>query len=173
MRHSANSHAAFLHGFKQRTLRLGCGAIYFIGQKNLREDGPLAKLKVAAVLAFDHDRCSSDIGGHKVGGELNAAKFQLQRMTERANEKRFSQSWNAFKQYMAARKQGDKHAIHNIGLANNYFEHFGFHPREIIAKHFDGALRILGITHGRIIGENKCRFCMIMRLRNCFFNPRF
>ena len=104
---------------------------------------------------------------------MNAAKFQLQRVTERANKKCFSKSWNAFKQHVAAGKQGDKHAIHNIGLANNHFEHFGFHPRKIIAKHFDGALRILGITHERIIGENKYRFCIITRVRKCFFDPRF
>ena len=54
---------------------------------------------------------------------------------------------------MAAGKQGDKHAIHNIGLSNDDFQHFGLHARKISAKHINGALRIVGITHGRIIVE--------------------
>jgi hypothetical protein len=60
----------FLHRFQQRALRLGRGAVHFIGQHQLREHRTLVELEGAGV-AIEH-RDADDVGRQQVAGELDA-----------------------------------------------------------------------------------------------------
>ena len=49
----ADGDAALLHRFEKRRLRLGRGAVDFVSQHDLREDRPLAELKLATFLSLE------------------------------------------------------------------------------------------------------------------------
>ena len=64
---------ALLHGFEQRGLRFGRGAVDFVGEDEVGEDGAGLEAEhfVASVVGF-HDHAADDVGGHEVGSELDA-----------------------------------------------------------------------------------------------------
>ena len=93
VRGPAAGHAALLHGFEQGRLRLGRGAVDFIGKDDLGEDRAPLELKLAPARrgVFHHDVGADHVGGHQVGRELNAAEGKVQRLRERAHEQGLAQ----------------------------------------------------------------------------------
>ena len=83
-RFATHRHAALLHRFEKRRLRLWARAIDFVGQDELREERTRAELNLAAArrLVFHQDRRTRDIRGHHVGRELNAAETKARRRCE-------------------------------------------------------------------------------------------
>ena len=79
VRGSAAGDGAFLHGFEQRRLGFGRGAIDLVGQHQVGEDRPRLKSQGfrAAIVGFD-DHAADDVGGHEIGRELNARILEMQ-----------------------------------------------------------------------------------------------
>ncbi len=97
----------FLHRFEHGRLRLGCGAIDFVGQADLREDGALLELKHAPALrVFDHHVGAQDIGGHQIGRELNAREVKIERRGQRPHQQGLPQSGHAFQADSDHRRTG-------------------------------------------------------------------
>ena len=70
--------AMFLHRLQQGGLRLGGRAVDFIGQDDVGEKRPLDEDEGAAagLVGFLEDVRAGDVGGHEVGGELDAVELQ-------------------------------------------------------------------------------------------------
>ena len=113
---------ALLHGFEQRRLRFGGGAVDLVGQNQVGEDrtGLEAQRLGAVVAAFDH-HAAHDIGGHEVGRELNAGVFQVQSPSQRAEQCGLAQPGDAFQKHMPRGQQANEDAFHNIVLPHDDF----------------------------------------------------
>ena len=82
---------ALLHGFEQRGLRLGGGAIDFVGQYQVGEDGAVLEAEGLAAVLFGLDHhAADDVGGHEVGCELNAGILELKSACQCAEEGGFA-----------------------------------------------------------------------------------
>ena len=78
-RHDAAGHGnvMLLHGLKQGGLRLGRGAVDFVGQNDVGEDRPLDELELAPALGgLLQNVGAGDVGRHQVGCELDAAEVE-------------------------------------------------------------------------------------------------
>jgi len=71
---------------------------------------------------------TGNVGGHEVGGELNALKFEMKNLRERFNQKRFGQPGRAGNQAMAAGKERNQQLLDHALLADDDFGQFGFNP---------------------------------------------
>ena len=71
----------FLHGFEQRRLGFGRGAVDFVGEHEVGEDRAGLELRIfAARRSFSMTMCADDVGGHQVGSELDARKLQVRQL---------------------------------------------------------------------------------------------
>ena len=70
---------ALAHRFQQRGLGLGRGAIEFVGQQQVGEDGALleAEMPVPGAVIFFQQFGAQDVAGHQVRSELHAPELQL------------------------------------------------------------------------------------------------
>ena len=113
---AVDRHAILLHDLQQGGVRLGRRAVDFVGQQQLREDraGPETELLRLHV----EDRRAGDVGGHQVGGELDAAEAAAQHAAQRPHEKRLAQARHAFDQHVPVGKQRHQRAEHQLVLAD-------------------------------------------------------
>ena len=121
MPHPADGNLSLLHGFQERRLSFRRRAIDFVGENNVGEQRPFEKAELAAAggaILFNDFR-AGNVGGHQVGGELNAAERKIQRASQRADHQRFGQARHAFQQAMAAGKQRDQQFLDNIVLTDD------------------------------------------------------
>ena len=69
---AADGHVIFLHRLKQGALGFRSGAVDFVGEQNVGEDGTGLKFHLfLPPLIFHDDAGADDIGGHEVRRELN------------------------------------------------------------------------------------------------------
>ena len=66
----------FLHGLKQRRLRLWWRSVDFVGEEQVREDWPLGEGQLPSLGRIREDFCAGYIGGHQVWCELDALKIR-------------------------------------------------------------------------------------------------
>ena len=113
---AVDRHAVLLHDLQQRGVGLGRRAVDLVGQQQLREDrpGPEAELLRLHV----EDRRPGDVGGHQVGGELDAAELAAQHAAQRPHEERLAQAGHALDQHVAVGEQGHQRAQHQFVLAD-------------------------------------------------------
>ncbi len=71
------------------------------------------------MLVFLDDVRADHIGGHEVGGELDAVELKAQRLGQRANERGFAQAWHAFEQRVAADEQAREHAVDDLVMTDD------------------------------------------------------
>lgn len=114
MRLAVDRHAPFLHRFKQRRLRLGRGAVDFVGKQQLGEDRPLGQGE-ARRLEVEQVR-SQYVAGHQVGGELDAPEIEPDGAGESLREQRLGGSRRAFEQHMTTSEQRDRDHAGQIPL---------------------------------------------------------
>ena len=74
------------HDLEQRRLHLGGGAVDLVGEHEVGEDR--AELDVEGVLAGLVDARADDVGGHEVGGELEAGEGAADRPREGLDRQR-------------------------------------------------------------------------------------
>ncbi len=73
----ADGHLLLLHGLEQGRLGLWRGAVDFVGQQKIGEDGPGLEIEhLFAVAVILHHGGADHIGGHQVGSELDARILQ-------------------------------------------------------------------------------------------------
>ncbi len=138
-----------LHGFEQRGLSLGCRAIDFVGQHEMREDRPsLESEGFGAAFGIDN-HAADDVGGHQVRRELDARVLQMHHSRERPQKRGFTQSGYAFEQHMAARQQTDQYAIDDFLLADDDFSDFFADPVELRGGKLESGVGL----HGNILHQ--------------------
>ncbi len=89
-----------LHRFEQGRLRLGGGAVDFVGEKYLGEDRPLAENEVVRVAV--EDRGAGHVGGEQVRRELHALVLAAEQAGEHFRERRLRDAGDAFEQDVPA-----------------------------------------------------------------------
>jgi hypothetical protein len=99
-----NGDAAFLHDFEEGGLGFGGGAVDFVGEEELGEDGALAD---AELLGGEvEEGVAGDVRGHQIGGELDAAEGAAEGAGESEDEVGFAEAGFAFEEDVAAGEEG-------------------------------------------------------------------
>jgi hypothetical protein len=102
-RHALYGYLLFFHRFQQRALRLGCGAVHFVGQDHLRENRAGMEFEIRRVaLIYRH---AQDVGGQQVAGELDALELQAQRARQHMRQRGFAHTRQVFDEQMSACQQ--------------------------------------------------------------------
>ncbi len=119
----ADGDLAFLHGFEQGGLDFGGGAVDFVRENEIGEDGAEAGGEGAVFGVIDHG--ANDIGGEEVGGELDALEFGLDGGGEGADGEGFGEAGNAFEEDVAIGEESDEEAIDEVILTDEDAADFG------------------------------------------------
>ena len=108
---------AFVHGFEQRRLRLGSGAIDLVGQQEIGEDRSGLELELLRVRVVDGD--AEHVARQHVAGELQAVKAAVYGARQRLREGGLAHAGHVFDEKMTAGQQADEGQPHHFGLAPN------------------------------------------------------
>jgi len=91
-----HAHFPFLHRLQQGRLRLGRGAVDFVGQQDVGEDRPVDEAEVPPpLLVFLQHVRAGDVRGHQVGRELDPLELDVQDPRQRADDQRLGQPGHA------------------------------------------------------------------------------
>ena len=106
-----------LHRLQQRRLGLRRGAVDLVGEQQPAEQraGPERELGRALVV---HER-AGDVAGQQVGGELQAAEVQPERLGQRAGGQRLAEAGVVLEQHVAAGEDAGQHERERVPLADH------------------------------------------------------
>ncbi len=107
-------HLRFVHGFKQRALGFGSGAVDFIGQHDVGENRARPEFKALRLLVVNVD--ADHVGGKHVGSELNALERAVKRARQRMGQGGLADAGNVFQQQMSAGQQSHQRQLHGLGF---------------------------------------------------------
>ncbi len=135
VRLASHRHFALLHGLQQRGLRFRRGAVDFVGQQDVGEDGSFHEAKRAlAPLVFLQHVGAGDVGGHQVGRELNTLESDIEDLGQRADHQGLGQARHAFEQAVAAREDGGKQLLDDLVLPDDDFLQLLLHHDPMLAE---------------------------------------
>ena len=76
---AAGGDGVLLHRLQERGLGFGWGAVDLVGEDDMGEERALNKAEgLATVGVFFEDVGAGDIGGHEIGGELDATEGEVE-----------------------------------------------------------------------------------------------
>jgi hypothetical protein len=112
----------FLHRLEHRGLRFGGGAVDFVGEDDVREDGALGEFEGAfAAGEFLQNVGAGDVHGHQIGRELDAAEAQRHRFGEARDEQRLGEAGHAHEQGVTTGEEADRELLDDLVLADDDF----------------------------------------------------
>jgi hypothetical protein len=125
--YAVNGDLTLLHGFQQRGLSLGRGAVDLVGQQQFAEDrtprqGEAGGLEVEQV-------GPDDVAGHQVGRELDPAIVQADRAGKALGQQGLGGPGRTLQQDVAAGEQGGQQQVHGSVLADHGAGDLGANPR--------------------------------------------
>ena len=91
-----------LHRFEQRTLHFGGCTVNLVGEHQIRENRPLARVEGTVLRAVD--QCADDVCWQQVGGELNALEVGVGGGGKCADAQRLRQSGDALEEHVPIRQ---------------------------------------------------------------------
>ncbi len=106
----------FLHDLEQSRLGFGRRTVDLIGQEELGENGALADAE--GLGGKIKQSVAGDVGGHQIGGELDAAEVAAKGAGEGEHEVGFAETRFALEQNVTASEQGGDDLINDIVLAD-------------------------------------------------------
>ena len=121
-------------------MRLGAGAVDFVGQQHLGKDG--ARVKDKSFLAALVDGDTGEVAGHQVRGELHPRELQAEGAGQCVGQRGLAYPRNVVDQQVAAGEQAGYAVLHLIRFAHN-------HRVKLIAN----CLECLLCIHGRTLPE--------------------
>jgi hypothetical protein len=137
----------FLHGFEERGLGFRSGAIDFVAEQEVAENGSGREFEAGAADAIvDEDLGADEIGGHEIRGELDSLEAEVQSAGERADEERFAQAGNAFEEDVSAGDHGDDGVVDDVFLADDDFANLALELLKTFSK-----LVELGVEGGALV----------------------
>ena len=119
IRMHVDSDLGIVHGFKQRGLRFGRGAVDFVRQQDIREDRSMLEFELLLDGGIDGD--PQHVRGQHVAGELDPLKAAVECPGERLAQGRFTHPWNAFNQQVATGEDRYQRQADHLILAANDF----------------------------------------------------
>ena len=128
MANAGGGDLVFLHGFEQGGLGLGRRAIDFVGEDDVGEDRAGHERHAPAVGGFLEDLGAGDVGGHQVGGELDALELEVKDLGDGFHEQGLGEAGSAGDQAMAAGEEGDEDLLDDVFLADDDLGEFGLDP---------------------------------------------
>src|SRR5579863_3872644 len=108
---------AFVHGLKQRGLRLRRGAVDFVGQQDVGENR--STLEFERLFRRGVDRDAQNVGRQQVTGKLHALKSAVDGAGEGLSERGLADSGNALNEQVSAREDADQSEADNVVFAAN------------------------------------------------------
>ena len=115
---AGDGNMVLLHGLEQRRLGSRTGPIDLVGHQQLGENRTVHETECAATVGrLVHDFRSGDVGGHQIGGELNAFLRQTEDGSKGLNQFCLGQSGNADQQTVSPGKQRGKDPLGHRFLA--------------------------------------------------------
>lgn len=118
--HPGNGYVVFLHGLQQGGLGAWAGPVDFIRHQQLGEHGAVHKAEAAVPVGIlVQNLAASNVGGHQVGGELNAPCVQPQYGAKGVDQQCFAQTRSPDKQGMATSQNGGQGLADNLLLPEN------------------------------------------------------
>jgi hypothetical protein len=130
-----------LHHFEERGLRFRGRPIDLVGEQQVGEHRPAARREGARARVVE--RVPGDVGGHQVGGELDAREFPGEGARKRLHQQRLAQPRHALDQHVARGEQRGERLLEDFGLADQRTADLRTHA----GGELDGALRGDGL-HG-------------------------
>ena len=128
MANAGGGDLVFLHGLEQGGLGLGRRAVDFVGEDDVGKDRPLHERHAPAVGSFLEDLGAGDVGGHQVGGELDALELEVKDLGDGFDEQGFGEAGSAGDQAVAAGEEGDEDLLDDGFLADDDLGEFGLDP---------------------------------------------
>ncbi len=113
------SDLAFLHGFEQRALRFGRGAVDFVGEQDLRKDGAGKEAESAFFTVKNGE--ANDVGREHVAGKLNARELQAEQARQCVRQCGFANARQVFDEQVAVRQQAGQRKPDLFVFAENDF----------------------------------------------------
>jgi hypothetical protein len=138
--HPGDGDMVFLHGLKKGRLGAGAGAVDLVGHHHLAEDGTRHEAELAlARVAFLQDFRAQNIGGHQVGGELDALFGKTQNPAKRCGQLGLGKPRCAHQQGMAAAQDGGEGEFDHLRLAEDHPANGAAHIFEALPHGFEFA----------------------------------
>jgi hypothetical protein len=91
--------------------------LIFVGEDEVREDRALLHAVFTGLRVVDQR--ADDVGGQKVGRELNAREVCLDGLGERADGERLGEAGDAFEEDVAVAEEADEQAVDEVLLADD------------------------------------------------------
>jgi hypothetical protein len=114
------------------------GAVDLVGHQELAEYGARDEAeRTPPALAFLEHFGSEDVGGHQVGGALDALVVEPQNRAEGFDKPRLGEPGHADQQCVAARQQRDQGLLDDLGLAENDLTDALANQAQALAQRFD------------------------------------
>ncbi len=133
-----HGHAFFLHRLQQRRLGARAGAVDLVGHQKLAKHRTGHKAEIArAVLGLFEHLGAEDIGGHQIGGELDARAVQPHHRAERFDKPRFAQTGKADQKRMTTAQKRRKRQVDNPLLPDEPRGDRGFGLGQLGLQGFD------------------------------------
>jgi len=104
-----------------RSLGLGWRTVDLVGQDDVGEHGAAheAELPVTGGLVLLHDLRAGDVGGHEIGGELDAAEAEVHDLGQGADQQGLGQARHTLQQHVASGEQRDEHLLDDTVLPHD------------------------------------------------------
>lgn len=106
---------ALAHGFEECGLGSWAGAVDFVCEDDAGKEGAALEAHLAGVSG--EDGVAEEIGGHHVGGELNAGEGGVDGFGEGGGEERFADARDIFKERVASCEEAAEELVDGIGGA--------------------------------------------------------
>ena len=117
--HAVNGRLTFAHALEKRGLGSRCGTVDLVGDKNICENGTRAEYEIRGLLVKVVD--ARDVGGEKVGGELNSLDLARDRFCKCTREGGLARAGNVVEQNMPARDHRDDDKLDLLAFAEDDF----------------------------------------------------
>lgn len=146
----------FVHSFEKSGLRAWRGAIDFISENDVGEDGALAELELARLRIVDAD--AENVGGEKVRSELDALKGAVKRFGERLGEGSLTCAGNVFDEEMATSQKSDEGKLDDVFLAIDGAGNGALQLRDNVRRGYGHWLKTQGLPVTNRRRERRRRF---------------
>ena len=108
----------FFHGFKQRALGFGRGAVDLVGEHELREYRAMMECKALGVRLIDGH--AENVGRQQVAGELDTLELKPQGLRQHLRQRGLAHARQVLDQQVPAREQAGKRQARLALLAEHH-----------------------------------------------------
>ena len=119
IRSAIDGDLAFFHGFEKGGLRARGGAIDFVDEQQIGEDG--AAMEAEGAVAQVEDVGAGNVGGHEIGGALHALEAEDAESGERFHGQSFGQAGHALNDGVTAADEHEHELIDEFLLSDDNF----------------------------------------------------